>query len=1138
LHPFAGYDFAGVTFEWSSLIDALDHGLLNVLRCVPCTPRVSVRMTGIMFGRPSSAEFADFVNLEIQRQPQQLIGLPDAAPARPSEFHPLAMVRFVRAARHLRRLDRAAIANKDFLEASYPDDYNELLKHSQAWPAKTYLTESRVIFDMAMMLLMRNAYHGHFERDSEFWLYLFADGSPASGFEAFVAIEQMVKDFCYAVRVLPVVYLGYGHMSLADKVFSYLWTLFLETGPFVDRLRWRLARVRGWTTDWGVESGICDVEDLLPAFLAVIGVAGFVPKLRFLFPNAIWFPGWHHLWDGISSTVFCEIKWFPQWLTDLKDIVKFFRVDSYRQVLIAIACAAGLDTSDLKSTPPSFANWRWGTLFLVLSWVLPVKHLLTECVRTNLFKKCKENALMQSAVRSCQSVLFWQKFRVVWDITARLHACRTWGAGCDCCDERRRNGEVVTCPKQGRRLPKALQRVLDFQKECIALRGRPAPGDMCDGQMLPAALEDCRSWAFEFCSASAGRKTAFLKCSPWALARARDAAVLAECREEFRRTPEGKRHKISSLWFANGSELSRQCDEYISDGVLGVELASELRSVEDMPITEECVERPHSLMNREKLRQRASTRAWQSCTLRLDDNFKLFDVCQNLREHFVGDWGRVKRLVQTDPALTMQPARISFARLKTMVYRTSVDVPCFVGVQAKSGMEAEARGGGLPTSDAIHSEFIRACLRTGEYYTIGPTESDSESVPLQCFKVVWLVPKSKKFVRTALEETNRTIDIAVLKLGIWLPPAELGDESELNVFSLGDPEFVDMFKLASWTTLRHHFRSWSHEPSDVDACVRLFAPTIAKPIMSPLGLADPHVPLQLLLEELKRVGWTISTLERPAATLTTAFPGVFSVAKWKAKDRAYFQCLVFLPALFDKGLASLSHSQCSGYYRLLLRSEQPGMVAIGDLAAVYTEALVHTSGQRTLAIVNRDEDGLVFSGDEGENSGADVPAPPPAIFEIVADAGLVYSDDDGAPAVAALAPRDGSVTSSSSSSASSLSALGDEGVVMDVALPAGVLRTIHIGDIVISPDKHVSKVSVVKDYLRLKVVCRLHPKCNKKRGVGFRQTAVLGELEPYAYLMAWCLAGGEYASARAHNLHRPIAAELQASWIELSGLVH
>jgi hypothetical protein len=264
------------------------------------------------------------------------------------------------------------------------------------------------------------------------------------------------------------------------------------------------------------------------------------------------------------------------------------------------------------------------------------------------------------------------------------------------------------------------------------------------------------------------------------------------------------------------------------------------------------------------------------------------------------------------------------------------------------------------------------------------------------------------------------------------------------------------------------------------------------------------------------------------------------MAKWKAKNRAYFQCLVFLLALFDNGLMSLSHSQSTGYYRLLLRSEQPSMVAIGQKAEVYTEALVKTTEQRALAIVSRDEDGLVFSGDEGAASGDDVPVAavlPPAMLDVVADDGFVYSDGEGVPA---LALGDGSTTScsnSSSSSTSSVSSVGGDGVVMDVALVLeGVLRTITVGDIVIAPDKHVSKVALAKDFLRLKVVCRFHSKCSKRRGVGLRQTALLGDLEPYAYLVAWCAAAGEYGSARAHNLHRPLVAEVQASWIDVLGV--
>ena len=99
-------------------------------------------------------------------------------------------------------------------------------------------------------------------------------------------------------------YLGYGHTSTTDKVFAFLWCCFLEACRDVSLLRFRLGRIRSLTTDWGIESAMCDAKDLLPCFLAGVGI--IVPPyqrpvqtLDWLFPRALWCPGWHNIWDGV-----------------------------------------------------------------------------------------------------------------------------------------------------------------------------------------------------------------------------------------------------------------------------------------------------------------------------------------------------------------------------------------------------------------------------------------------------------------------------------------------------------------------------------------------------------------------------------------------------------------------------------------------------------------------------------------------------------------------------------------------------------------------------------------------------------------------------------------------------------------------
>eukprot|EP00959_Pyramimonas_sp_CCMP1952_P185176 3872128-Pyramimonas_sp.AAC.3 len=48
----------------------------------------------------------------------------------------------------------------------------------------------------------------------------------------------------------------------------------------------------------------------------------------FLFPNAMVFPGWHHMWDNCLKFCLMTIPWVPDFLKLLKAVISFFRLDA------------------------------------------------------------------------------------------------------------------------------------------------------------------------------------------------------------------------------------------------------------------------------------------------------------------------------------------------------------------------------------------------------------------------------------------------------------------------------------------------------------------------------------------------------------------------------------------------------------------------------------------------------------------------------------------------------------------------------------------------------------------------------------------------------------------------------------------
>ena len=798
-----------------------------------------------------------------------------------------------------------------------------------------------------------------------FNLYMFADGSPASGFEAFICIEQMFSDGGFDSRILPVVYLGYGFQSLADKLFAFLWTVYLEIGPFPTLIRKRLHRIRGWTTDWGTESGICNTADVLPSFLRVIGYQHPVPPQLYMFPRALRMPGWHHLWDGIAKDAFASLPWFAEWLVGLKSIDKFFRVSSYRQIMVVAAAKAGYDSKFLKGTPPSFANWRWATLWLVLTWLAPLILLFQDLFNWELFKGCKEAANAKQALKTIRGEVWLMQFRIIYDCMEILHAIRTWGSGCDCHEEERMAGKVIICPLQGRRLPIALARVDKFKAACAARREKPGPDDMCTRVVLPDDLEFDRRGLFDYISASGSRKVDFLNDNPYAIARARDPLVMKACRDAFLALPAElqARDRISADFLGPDSPIAADVDSFISSLVMSQELDDEINSLELLPLTEEVVERPHSHMTRERRRQHAASRSWQSSTMRLEGNLNLYDGLWSkpaFEEMFQLEWTRVKRLVQIDPGRECIPPVVSLERLKETVYRAAVDVPCFPkGMDVKSGVV-------VPTSfhstvtDQMREELLRAVFVPHCFYTFG----DESCTELRCFQIVIIVAPSKKFVDTG-KQVHKSIDLAVQWYDLFKPPSPAVDLGGVNLeaFAFQVVAVVDGMKLADWKVMRSTLRCWKHGKSDILGCVRLSGGKLCDPISNTsLGLADRGIPLLCLLEELKRRGWEISTAILPAHLLTSDLPARFSAAMWSSRCKPYFQCLVFLPTLFSKGLTQLDHGQSGSFYRLILQSDKPGDIKPGEKAATYMEVLASLGTQNSMG--DLDDEGLVCSDDD------------------------------------------------------------------------------------------------------------------------------------------------------------------------------
>ena len=210
--------------------------------------------------------------------------------------------RFVKATANLKISKTAPGTIRDIVRAVYPEADHELASLKSRCPSRSFLANCRLQFDVVMMLIMEFIYDWHFTYDGSAASYLFIDGSPSSGFEAFIAFEHFWSSSKTWNRCMMINFLGFGFMGAAAKAFSLIWKFWLETRS-IPKLRARLRLVRGICTDQGAEARIPDMPDIVPTFVELIKYPLSCVKEEFLFPLCIWLCGWHHVFDSICEQV-------------------------------------------------------------------------------------------------------------------------------------------------------------------------------------------------------------------------------------------------------------------------------------------------------------------------------------------------------------------------------------------------------------------------------------------------------------------------------------------------------------------------------------------------------------------------------------------------------------------------------------------------------------------------------------------------------------------------------------------------------------------------------------------------------------------------------------------------------------------
>ena len=166
-------------------------------------------------------------------------------------------------------------------------------------------------------------------------------------------------------RLLPAISISMAMFGLLGKAVTLLWQMWLMFGPSYSQMRAALLRVKALVVDFGTESGLPELRDILPAFFKFIKAplpANYAIQ-QFLFPRAVLQPGMRHSVDRLIRKPLLGLPWFPSFLDGIKAIVSFVR-DRRTDINASLRKAGHGALADLLDTIrlSPFAKWRWGTL--------------------------------------------------------------------------------------------------------------------------------------------------------------------------------------------------------------------------------------------------------------------------------------------------------------------------------------------------------------------------------------------------------------------------------------------------------------------------------------------------------------------------------------------------------------------------------------------------------------------------------------------------------------------------------------------------------------------------------------------------------------------------------------------------------
>ena len=112
----------------------------------------------------------------------------------------------------------------------------------------------------------------------------------------------------------------------------------------------------------------------------------------YLFPLAVYIPGWHHTWDGALRDALFQLPWFAAYLKVLKAFVRSFKSEGIRIAISKMYKFSIAEIKILMYACPAFANWRWTTMLDCCLHTLQLRFLqpVWERIKVMIMKTSKD----------------------------------------------------------------------------------------------------------------------------------------------------------------------------------------------------------------------------------------------------------------------------------------------------------------------------------------------------------------------------------------------------------------------------------------------------------------------------------------------------------------------------------------------------------------------------------------------------------------------------------------------------------------------------------------------------------------------------------------------------------------------------